>query len=962
MSSTLSKRFPRELKNNLGKYLGMFLLLVVAISMTTGFLASAASIEKILNNVRDNYLVEDGNFTTNFPLRSSVRAEVENLGLTLYENYSYDLVSDVSQASGTPNAAKPASATDNGATIRVFQTRTDCNISAVAEGAKPQRENEIALDRVFAQNNGIQLGDVITVAGTDMTVVGIITLPDYQALFERNSDFIFNAITFCVAEVSPETFASFTGSESYTYSFMLNDRTASDKERTDLEKDIADVLSDRNVALSNMIDCDANQGIGYALDDVIGDQLGWKVLLILLIIIMAFVFVILSNSTIDAESAVIGTLLASGWNKRELILHYLTLPSAVGIVAGLCGNILGYTVIATPMRNLYYNSYSIPPFEFSFSWEVFTVTTVVPLVLLVGITAIGLARKMNCTPLQFLRHDIERHNRRGSIKLPERLSFERRFRLRLFVRNLPNFATLFLGISFASLLLIFGLCMLPVVNGYANDLAESLASKHFYTLKAPLELEGTEEEREAYRAAGELADTIDTSAIDEDAVSDALENLLRTRVEDRMSDFFENNLNTTALAQQIMRQGGSGYIAGIAVSDLMQAASSGTPDTSNIDADDVDFGELYRLGILYSTEIDLTDCGLGVVDLATFSKDSINADDLLFDALDFSNISAEELGLGGVDMGGLSLNEFFTLLQKTTNLDDDAHPINTLANDEDALAQAEKVAVGSLDVPRAFGGEMETARVYGIQENSRYWDADVSNGKIVVGAGLLEKCNLTLGTQATFSNSYTGKTYELVPSAAYGKATDTNVYMSIETYNELFDEKVDYFNAWASDSELAIDERYLVNDLTADEMAKIGDQMEDSMSSIMNMITWVALIIFVILIYLLTKTIIDRSARAISYMKVFGYRDGEINQLYLRAITTTVAISLVACLPLILWVIIFLVKIVFMGYPGNFVITIDPLVYVKEIALGLVCYAVVALLHMRRIKKVPLALALKVQE
>ena len=962
MASPLAKRFPRDLKNNIGKYLGMFLLLVVAISMTTGFLASAASIEKILQNVRDDYTVEDGNFTTNFPLKSSVRQQVEDLGVTLYENYSYDVVADVSQASGNPTSKNPASATENGATIRIYQTRTDCNISAVAQGHKPERENEIALDRVFASNNGIQLGDTITVAGIDMTVCGIVTLPDYQALFEHNSDFIFNAITFCVAEVAPDTFKKLTGSESYTYSFVLDNRSASDKERVDLEKDLGDLLSDNNVALSDLIDSGSNQGIGYALDDVIGDQMGWKILLFLLVVIMAFVFVVLSGSTIDAESAVIGTLMASGYSKRELLLHYLTLPALIGICAGACGNVLGYFVISEPMRNLYYNSYSIPPFVASFSWEVFAATTVVPLVLLIGITTLGLVRKMGCTPLQFLRHDIERHSKRGTMKLPEKLSFERRFRLRLFIRNLPNFVTLFFGIMFASLLLVFGLCMLPVVNDYANDLASSLVSKHFYTLKAPLELEGSEQQREAYRSASQLADTVDTSLIDEDAVKDALEDLLTTRVEDRMSAFFEDNLSTTALTRQIMAQGGTGTIAGLDVGELMDAASSGSNDFGSVNTDNIDFAELFDLGILSSTEIDLTDCGLGVVDLATFDKDNINSDDLHMGEIDFTGISADQVGLGGVDLGGLTLGEFFALLQKTADIDDDANPVNSLSNSAEAIAQAEKVAVGSLDVERAFGGEMETASVYGIPEDSRYWDMDVSDGKIVIGAGLIEKCNLALNEEATFSSSYTGKTYTLVPSASYGKATNTNVYMSIETFNKLFEEEADHFNAYASDLELAIDEHYLVNDLTPAEMSKIGEQMQDSMGDIMNMITAVAVIIFVILMYLLTKTIIDRSARAISYMKVFGYRSGEINQLYLRAISTTVIISLIVCLPIIVWLIILLVKIAFMAYPGNFVVTIDPITFGQDIVLGLVCYTVVAILHVRRIKNVPLEVALKVQE
>ena len=53
MASPLTKRLPREFRNNLGKYLGMFLLLALAIAFTTGFLVAASSIEAIGNGMRD---------------------------------------------------------------------------------------------------------------------------------------------------------------------------------------------------------------------------------------------------------------------------------------------------------------------------------------------------------------------------------------------------------------------------------------------------------------------------------------------------------------------------------------------------------------------------------------------------------------------------------------------------------------------------------------------------------------------------------------------------------------------------------------------------------------------------------------------------------------------------------------------------------------------------------------------
>ena len=62
------------------------------------------------------------------------------------------------------------------------------------------------------------------------------------------------------------------------------------------------------------------------------------------IVIMSFVFGITISNTIRKEAGVIGTLRASGYTRRELILHYMTLPVLVTLIGALLGNNLGYTV------------------------------------------------------------------------------------------------------------------------------------------------------------------------------------------------------------------------------------------------------------------------------------------------------------------------------------------------------------------------------------------------------------------------------------------------------------------------------------------------------------------------------------------------------------------------------------------------------------------------------------------
>lgn len=955
MMSPLNKRFPRELRNNLGKYLGIFALMAVAISLTTGFLVAASSIEATLDKVRDDYTVEDGRFTANFEVADDVLEKVEDLGVKVYPNFSRDLSLMLPES---------AASKDGEQVLRVYANREKVDLASYYEGHAPKKKDEVALDRLYAANHGLKLGDALELDGETFTVCGTLALSDYQALFEKNSDFVFNAQTFSVGLVSEKGFDAFDAdSLSYTYSFVCDDRGMSDADRSELEEDMADVLSDENVALSDFVDADANSAIGYAADDVEGDQVMWQVMLWMIIVIMAFVFVILTSSTIESESSVIGTLRASGYRKGELVRHYLALPMIVGAAGALVGNVLGYTLLSDPMKDLYCNSYSLPPYEAVFNPRVFVSTTIVPLVLLFVVTLIGLMRKLSCTPLQFLRHETSRKGRRGGHALPGFLGFKARFRLRVIGRNLGNFVTLFFGVTFATLLLIFGLCIMPCVENYANDLRQGLVSDHLYTLKAPLELTGTDAEREAWAAADELSKKVDMSAIDEDAMGDKLADIVSKRAKDRVEDALEDAFDADALAKEILKKQGKGSIAGIDVAKLMKADAD--DPFADIDTDDIDIAELGRLGILTTTKVDLTDCGLGVVDMATFDEDAVDEDSLDLSAVDFSGISKSDVGLAGVDLDGMTLKEFFELADKASDVpdDDDAHPVNTVKISKKKVKQAEKLAIATLSIPRPSGSGSEDISVYGIATDSRYWDeVDVTKGKVVIGNGLADKYGITVGESFTLDDRYENESHDFTANSTWGSMGNMYVYMSLDAFNELFDNRADYFNAYASDAKLKLDATYVVNDLTPSDMDKIVDQMRDSMGGMGDMLMVVGVLIFIILIYLLTKTVIDHSARAISYLKVFGYRGREVNSIYLRSITITVVFSLMACLPLVFWILSMVVKVAFADYSGNFVISIGWEYLTADVALGLVSYAVVAVLHLRRIRRVPLSLALKVQE
>lgn len=458
----------------------------------------------------------------------------------------------------------------------------------------------------------------------------------------------------------------------------------------------------------------------------------------------------------------------------------------------------------------------------------------------------------------------------------------------MFLRNLGNFATLFVGIGFASLLLLFSLAILPTMSHYAENLHNTVVAQHQYSLKAPLELEGTSDEREAWKAADTLQGV-------EGARLSALENA---------ADDAQEKADALKVAAETLQ-----------VEPTFEAMQK-AQDAKNAFAKSQD---------ALNSELD------GVAaDLGTTRDDVVDMVDKVSD-LDFD--------------------------------DENAHPVNTVDNGAGAIAQAEKFAVYSLQYDRGEGNGEETIAVYGVQEGSRYWtDMDLGDGKAVFGGGLVDKFGFKQGDAIDLYDKYEDKTHTLTftgDEGTWGTKSTMNIYMSLDDFNAMFGNDAAYFNGYVSDEPLTLDSRYVASDLTPSDMDAIGEQFTGMMNDMIGMLVGMSVFIFLVFMYLLTKSVIDHNARSISYMKVFGYRDREVSKLYVRSITWYVATSLIVCQPLIIVSLTAIFKAMLLSYSGNIEIYVPLACILEVIATGFATYLVVVLLHVRHIKKVPLALALK---
>ncbi|MDO4555768.1 MAG: ABC transporter permease [Lachnospiraceae bacterium] len=467
MKNPLRKRFLRELKSEFGKYVVIFLLLTGSIGFVSGFLVADGSMIIAYQESFQKYNIEDGNFKLSDKANKSKRKAIESHGITLYDNFYVE------------------EALTNESTLRIYKIRDEINKACLMEGRMPKTKEEIAIDRMYAQNNQINIGDKIKSKDRTYQVTGLVALSDYSCLFSNNNDSMFDAVKFGVAVVTEEEFQTFDADKmTWCYSWKYENAPADETEEKEMADDLMEAVYDE-ADLTEFIPCYLNQAIQFTGDDMGSDKAMMIVLLYIIIVIMAFVFSVTISNTITKEASVIGTLRASGYSRGELLRHYLTLPLIVTLIGAAVGNLLGYTVFKNLCAGMYYGSYSLPTYVTIWSGEAFFLTTVIPFVIMLLVNIMILQHQLKLSPLKFLRHDFSRKKQRRAVRLHRAIPFFARFRIRVIFQNMSNYCVLFAGIVFANLLLLFGFGLPAVLSSYQQEIKDQMLCNYQYILQVP---------------------------------------------------------------------------------------------------------------------------------------------------------------------------------------------------------------------------------------------------------------------------------------------------------------------------------------------------------------------------------------------------------------------------------------------------------------------------------------------
>lgn len=471
MKNPLNRRLPRELKSEFGKYLVIFLFFIMVISLVSGFLVADTSLHTAYLDAFDKYNIEDGNFAYAEEASDDAIAAIEKDG-KVYANFYKEEDTD-----------------DFESTFRAFGERNDIDKVCLLDGDMPKADTDVAIDRLYAKNHDLEIGDKFGVAGKDLTISGIVALSDYSTLYQNASDMMFDNDKFGVGVMTDAGFAALRENHlHYNYSWSYDTAPEDDAEAKDMAEDLMPILAE-NGMLTNFLPEYLNQAIIFAGDDMGGDMSMILAFLYIVIVILAFVFSITISNNITKEANVIGTLRASGYSRGEMVRHYLIMPMLVLLVAAVVGNVLGYTWLEQIFANQYLASYGLTTYEVLLNPQAFVLTTVIPLILLFIINFVMLTVKMRISPLQFIRRDLSKRKKKKAFRLNTKIPIMRRFQMRVIFQNFPNHVMIFFGVFFANFILMFGMILQPMLVHYQDTITDNVLSAYQYILKTPAETE-----------------------------------------------------------------------------------------------------------------------------------------------------------------------------------------------------------------------------------------------------------------------------------------------------------------------------------------------------------------------------------------------------------------------------------------------------------------------------------------
>lgn len=254
----------------------------------------------------------------------------------------------------------------------------------------------------------------------------------------------------------------------------------------------------------------------------------------------------------------------------------------------------------------------------------------------------------------------------------------------------------------------------------------------------------------------------------------------------------------------------------------------------------------------------------------------------------------------------------------------------------------------------------------GITEDNPFFDTGKlpdNDTDLVVSSAVASKYALKVGDVFTLTDDKGERLYAFRVCKIFDYSASLMVFMDIDRCRDMFGEDDDYFNVVFSDHKLDIENGRLYSVVSKEEIARSSGVYVEMMGPMVTTMTVASSVIFLVVMYLMVKMMIDRSSFNISLVKIFGFRNKEVRKMYLDGNFYIVAIGALISIPLCKMIMDYIYPRYLVANVGVGISpTYPPYLYLAIFLVIIVLYLAINLVLTGRIRKIVPAEVLKNRE
>lgn len=227
-----------------------------------------------------------------------------------------------------------------------------------------------------------------------------------------------------------------------------------------------------------------NLRIGGAAGDIEINKTIGVVAGIIVIILFTYVLSVFVIHQIQSESSVIGALYALGVKKRDLMAHYITIPTVISFLGGLAGAAVGLSGFGSSWQmSDSYEYYSLPWFGRIVPPYLIIYAVVMPPVVSLIVNFLVINKSLSRTALSLIRNE-QKVSKSKDIKLGD-MPFMRKFKIRQILRERRTALTIIAGMAISLLIFVMGMNCYVLCESVGRLSSEDTRYEYMYSYKYP---------------------------------------------------------------------------------------------------------------------------------------------------------------------------------------------------------------------------------------------------------------------------------------------------------------------------------------------------------------------------------------------------------------------------------------------------------------------------------------------